>query len=189
MQKRKPDILNITLIALFACIISVCSWLSVPVSAVPVTLQTFGVFCALLILGGKNGFLSILIYILLGLLGVPVFSGFKAGPSALFGLTGGYIIGFLLMALVFILFTKLIDNKLIIKVISLIIGLVICYAFGTFWFIIIYNAGESQIGIKSALSLCVLPFIIPDLLKLALAVAVYKALLPVLNKAVNRKNV
>ena len=189
MQKRKPDILTITLIALFACVISVCSWLSVPVSAVPVTLQTFGVFCALLMLGGKNGFLSILIYILLGLIGIPVFSGFKAGPSALFGLTGGYIFGFLLTGLVFILFTKLINDKLIIKVVSLVIGLIICYAFGTFWFIAVYNAGESQIGIKSALSLCVLPFIIPDLLKLVLAVAVYKALSPVLSKAVKQKNI
>lgn len=179
---KKSKIQNITMIALFACVITVCSWLSLPVFAVPVTLQTFAVFSALLMLGGRNGTLSILVYILLGLVGIPVFSGFKAGPSALLGLTGGYIIGFLLTGLIYALFTKTINDKLPVKVISLITGLIVCYAFGTFWFMSVYNAGDGEIGFKSAVSLCILPFILPDAVKLVLAVLLYRLLEPTLNK-------
>ena len=167
---------------MMAAVITVCSWLSLPVMTIPVTLQTFAVFLTLLILGGKNGTLSILVYILLGLVGVPVFSGFKAGPTALFGVTGGYIIGFLLTGIIFFLITKFVSEKLVVKIISLVIGLIVCYAFGTAWFIYVYNTGETQIGLISALSMCVFPFIIPDLLKLALATALYKLLDPVLKK-------
>lgn len=182
VEKKKISIKEISLIAMMAAVITVCSWLSLPVMTIPVTLQTFAVFLTLLILGGKNGTLSILVYILLGLVGVPVFSGFKAGPTALFGVTGGYIIGFLLTGIIFFLITKFVSEKLVVKIISLVIGLIVCYAFGTAWFIYVYNTGETQIGLISALSMCVFPFIIPDLLKLALATALYKLLDPVLKK-------
>lgn len=181
-MKNKIGIKEICLTAMMTAVIAVCSWLSVPVMTIPVTMQTFAVFLTLLLCGGRNGTVSILIYILLGLVGAPVFSGFRAGPSALFGLTGGYIIGFLIMGIIFLISEKLISEKLALKVVSLFIGLILCYAFGTLWFIIIYNAGEEQIGVKAALSLCVLPFILPDLLKLTLATVLYKAIKPALER-------
>ena len=86
-------------IAMFAVLIAVCSWISVP-ATVPFTLQTFGVFVTVGVLGGKRGSLSVLVYLLLGMIGVPVFAGFSGGIGCLLGNTGGYIIGFLFSALV-----------------------------------------------------------------------------------------
>lgn len=93
-------------IAIFAVIIAVCSWISVPM-VVPFTLQTFGVFCAVGLLGGKRGTLSVLIYVLLGAVGVPVFAGFSSGIGTLFGVTGGYIMGFIFTALIYWLITAI----------------------------------------------------------------------------------
>lgn len=182
MEKKKINVKEISLIAMMTAVIAVCSWLSLPVMTIPVTLQTFAVFLTLLILGGKNGTVSVLVYILLGLVGVPVFSGFKAGPAALFGMTGGYIIGFLLTGIIFFIATEFISEKLPVKIISLIVGLAVCYAFGTVWFIKVYNMGSESIGLKAALMLCVVPFIIPDLLKLTFSVVLYKLLDPLLKK-------
>ena len=81
-------------IAVFAVLIAICSWISIP-TTVPFTLQTFAVFLAVGVLGGKRGSLSVLIYILLGAVGIPVFAGFSGGFGILLGQTGGYIVGFL----------------------------------------------------------------------------------------------
>ena len=89
---------DIVYIAVFAVIMAICSWISIP-AAVPFTLQTFGVFVAVGVLGGKRGTLSILVFILLGAIGVPVFAGFSGGIGVLAGTTGGYIIGFLIVIL------------------------------------------------------------------------------------------
>ena len=84
--------------ALFAALIAICSWISIP-TAVPFTLQTFAVFLALGVLGGKLGTLSVAVYLLLGAVGLPVFAGFQGGLGALLGATGGYLAGFLLTLL------------------------------------------------------------------------------------------
>lgn len=86
---------DLVLIAIFAAMMAVCAWISVPVLAVPFTLQSFGVFMALLCLGGKRGTAAICVYVLLGAVGAPVFSGFNGGIGAIMGATGGYIIGFI----------------------------------------------------------------------------------------------
>ena len=101
---------DIVYIAVFAVIMAICSWISIP-AAVPFTLQTFGVFVAVGVLGGKRGTLSILVFILLGAIGVPVFAGFSGGIGVLAGTTGGYIIGFLIVILhiVFYLNAKIVD--------------------------------------------------------------------------------
>ena len=95
-SSSNSNILSMVYIALMAVIIAVCSWISIP-GPVPFTLQTFAVFSALLLLGTRNGILSITVYLLLGAVGVPVFSGFSGGLSHLVGPTGGYLIGFLVM--------------------------------------------------------------------------------------------
>jgi biotin transport system substrate-specific component len=175
-DNRKHNIYYLSLTALFAAVIAVCSWISLPVFAVPVTLQTFAVFSALLILGGKYGTLSVLVYILLGAVGAPVFSGFKGGISALAGPTGGYIVGFLLTTVIYMLFTRFFGEKVFIKVLSLLLGLLSCYAFGTIWFVFVYGKTNGAIGFGTAVSMCVLPFIIPDLIKLFAALALSKGL-------------
>lgn len=155
-------------IAIFAVLIAICSWISIP-TTVPFTLQTMGVFLAVGILGGKRGTIAVLIYILLGAVGVPVFAGFTGGLSILLGVTGGYIVGFLGTALVMWAAERLFGKKLVVLIISMIIGLIVCYAFGTAWFSIVYSRESGAIGLTSVLGMCVVPFIIPDLIKIAVA--------------------
>lgn len=157
--------------ALMSVIIAVCSWISIP-SEVPFTLQTFAVFCALSILGGKCGTFAVLVYIILGAVGIPVFAGFSGGLGILLGPTGGYIIGFLILAGVYWLGEKLSKSNFIISIISMLIGLLLCYAFGTAWFMYVYANKAEAIDLATALKWCVLPFIIPDLIKLAIALLI-----------------
>ena len=165
----KNRTIDITYIALGTVILAVCSWISIPF-AVPFTLQTFAVFFVLMFLGGKRGTLSILVFILLAAIGVPVLSGFKGGIGALLGATGGYVLGFLLTGLIYWAFEYLFSDKLWIKIAALILGLIVCYAFGTAWFMYVYAKNTGPIGLGGALSWCVFPFIVPDIVKMALAV-------------------
>ena len=158
-------------IALFAALIAICAWISIP-TAVPFTLQTFGVFCAVGLLGGKRGTLAVLVYIALGAIGLPVFAGFKGGLSALLGATGGYIVGFVLSALVYWLVTKLLGDHVWSAALGMALGLLVCYAFGTAWFMSVYARGTGAIGLTTALGWCVFPFLLPDAIKIALALLV-----------------
>jgi len=167
-------------IGLFAVLITVCSWLSIP-TTVPFTLQTFAVFCTEGLLGGKRGTLSVLVYILLGAVGLPVFSGFRGGIGVLLGTTGGYIVGFLFSTAVYWAITKFFGTETRVVLLAMLAGLLVLYAFGTAWFMLVYARTTGEIGLYTALAWCVLPFIIPDLLKMALAVAVMKRLSKYLN--------
>ena len=159
---------DIVYIAVFAVIMAICSWISIP-AAVPFTLQTFGVFIAVGVLGGKRGSLSVLVFILLGAIGIPVFANFSGGIGVLAGPTGGYIIRFLFSALLMWAMEKLPGKKSVMQIVSMIAGLIVCYAFGTVWFVIVYGRMNGPIGFRAALASCVVPFIIPDIIKIALA--------------------
>lgn len=162
-------------IAVFAVLIAICSWISIP-ATVPFTLQTFAVFLAVGVLGGKRGSMSVLIYILLGAIGVPVFAGFSGGISALFGTTGGYIIGFLFSALLMWGIEKLFGRKIWVLGISMLLGLILCYAIGTVWFMMVYAKTSGAIGLSTVLAWCVIPFIIPDVIKIVMALTLSKRL-------------
>ena len=159
---------DLTYMAIFVSIMTICSWISIPM-AIPFTLQTFAVFVTIGLLGRKKGFLSILIYIFLGIVGLPVFSNFKGGIGSIIGPTGGYILGFLFIAIVMGTLIKVLPKNNISLVISMVVGLIFCYTFGTAWFIFFYTNSSGPITILNALSLCVFPFIIPDLVKIGLA--------------------
>lgn len=159
---------DIVFIALFAVLIAVCAWISIP-SIVPFTMQTFAVYLTLNFLGGKRGTVSVCVYLLLGLIGVPVFSNFNAGPGALFGATGGYMIGWIFSGLVMWLLEKMLGNKIWVQTVSMIVGLVVCYIMGTAWFMFVYAHNTGPVGLWTALGWCVFPFIIPDMVKLGLA--------------------
>ncbi len=177
--KENVKVLDLVYIAIGAALIAICSWISIP-TAVPFTLQTFAVFFVLLLLGGERGTIATLVYILLGAIGVPVFAGFSGGIGVLFGSTGGYIIGFLFVGLIYMLFTKFFKKNLVIKIVALVLGLTVCYAFGTVWFMHVYMQSNGEIGLLAVLGWCVFPFIIPDLLKMALAVVISKRIEPVI---------
>lgn len=159
------------LCGLFAAVTAVCSWISIP-TTVPFTLQTFAVFCTLLVLGGQYGTISIIVYLLVGLAGAPVFAEFYSGPAAFMTSSGGYLIGFVFTGLVYWAITAVFGDKLLVKIIGLVLGTIVCYAFGTVWFMVVYGRENGSVGLLTALGWCVFPFMIPDALKMALAVVV-----------------
>lgn len=156
-------------IALFAVLMAVCAWITIPMT-VPFTLQIFAVFAALVTLGGRRGTYAVVVYLLLGAVGLPVGSGFQGGLGWLLGTTGGYIVGFLCIALIYWLMTAKLGDSLPVSVAACVLGLAVCYAFGTAWFLVVYARTSGPIGLMTALGWCVFPYIIPDLVKLALAV-------------------
>ena len=173
--KPKMRTVDMAYIAMFAVVMAVCAWISIP-AAVPFTLQTLGVFLAVGMLGGKRGTLAVLIYLLLGAVGMPVFAGFNGGLGYMLGSTGGYIVGFLLSALTMWGFEAALGRKTWVLAVSMVLGLAVCYAFGTAWFMVVYARNTGAIGLMTALGWCVIPYIVPDLVKIALALLLQKLL-------------
>ena len=161
--------------ALFTCLTAVCAWITVPLT-VPFTMQTFAVFAALGTLGGRRGTMAVAAYLLLGFAGLPVFSGFQGGPGVLLGATGGYILGFLAAAAVYWAVTARLGDRTGVKAAAMALGLLVCYAFGTAWFLAVYARAAGPMGLGTALGMCVVPFVVPDLVKLALALALSRRL-------------
>ncbi len=153
--------------ALMAVLIVICTWIQIPM-AVPFTMQTFAVFFAALLLGWKRSLAAVAVYVILGVVGLPVFSGFRGGAAALLGPTGGYIVGFFFISLCYALAGLKPGNK-IVELGSLVLGLLVCYAFGTIWFVLVYTKTTGAMSSGTALMVCVVPYIFPDLVKLALA--------------------
>lgn len=177
VNRSKWSTQDIVYVGVFAVLITICSWISIP-TLVPFTLQTFAVFAAVGILGGRRGTFAVLVYILMGAIGLPVFAGFSGGAGVLFGTTGGYILGFLLTGLLYWGITKVLGEKFWVMILSMVLGLIVCYAFGTVWFMLVYARQSGPVGITTALGWCVIPFILPDLVKIALAAAMTKVVKP-----------
>jgi len=158
---------SMALCGLFTAVLAICAWISVPMGDVVITLQTFGIFLTLGLLGGKRGTLAILVYLLLGAVGAPVFSGFRGGLGALLGTTGGYIFGFMLTSLIYWLITSTKDTPLT-RLLAMVLGLLLCYGCGSYWYMSQYlSAGSVTLGL--VLLNCVVPYLIPDAVKLILA--------------------
>ena len=153
--------------SLFSSLIAICAWISIPIGDIAFTLQTFAVFLALGTLGGKWGTVSILIYLALGAVGLPVFSGFQGGIGTLLGVTGGYLWGFLLSGLGCWALER------VNKPIAMGACLLLCYACGSCWFLVYAGSG---IGLWFVLLKCVVPYLIPDGIKLALALSMSERL-------------
>lgn len=160
-MKKRLNTIDLCYIAMGAILICITAWISIP-AVIPFTLQTFGVFVVLQVLGGRRGLMSVLLYILLGVVGLPVFSGFMGGPGVFYSATGGFIVGFIPLALLYRIITG-VFNKKHVTTPALISGLIVCYVTGTFWYAHI-TGGISMFF--NALYVCVLPFIIPDICKL-----------------------
>ncbi len=181
---KKTSILDISLAALGIAIISVCSFISITLtpSLVPFTLQTFAVCFISAVFGLKRGLYTVCGYILLGAVGVPVFAGFKSGFGALLGTTGGYIIGFIFTAVAVGFAADRFGRKIPVLFISMVIGIILCYAFGTMWFITVYTKNTGAITVGTALAWCVLPYLIPDAIKIVLAALLAQRIKPLLDK-------
>ena len=179
-KRRRSATYDIAVIAVSAALITICSWISLQIGPVPVTLQTLAVLAVLLTTGGRRGTIAVAVYLALGAIGVPVFSGFKGGPAAFAGPTGGFLLGFLAAALVYWLLEKLVfarlmttqKKKIIFGFVISVIFELIMYTVGVIWFMTVYAAQTGPVGLVTVLGWCVIPFIIPDLVKIVAAVVI-----------------
>ena len=156
---------NMALCGFFVALLTVCAWICIPFGPIAITLQTFAVCLCLGLLGGKLGTVTILVYLLLGAVGVPVFSGFRGGAAVLMGATGGYVFGFFFAALIYWLITHFRKTP-VFQLLAMVLCVLICYVAGTAWFCLVYLPGA---GLDAVLLTCVVPYLLPDALKVALA--------------------
>ena len=152
--------------AFMAAVTCILAPLSIPIGPVPISLTNLAIYLSLYLLNWKRGTISYCLYLLIGLAGLPVFSGFSGGIGKLAGATGGYIIGFIPMA---IIAGIIIDHfrKRWIQLLGMILGTAVCYVFGTAWFCM--QAGYT---VSAALAVCVIPFIPGDLVKMVIALTI-----------------
>lgn len=154
----------ITTTALMTAVICILAPLSIPIGPVPISLTNLAIYFTMYILDTKRGTIAYLIYLLLGLAGLPIFSNFTGGPQKLFGPTGGYLIGFIPMALITGLVVDRFYKKRILCIIVIEASTWICYLFGSAWLMV-----SMKITFKAALMAGVIPFIIEDFIKMVLA--------------------
>lgn len=168
---------DLTQTALFAALLCVTAPWSVPIGPIPLSLATFAVYLAAAVLGWKRGTLAVLVYLLLGAAGLPVFTGFAGGLHKLAGPTGGYLAGYLPCALLTGIFSER-SRGAPFSAVGMVLGTAVLYALGTAWFCV-----QSGSGVGHALAVCVLPFLPGDGAKIAAAAALAAFLRPVLDRA------
>ena len=150
--------------ALFAALTAVCAQITIPIGAVPVSLSLLPVLlCALLLTPGR-AVLAMTVYLLMGLAGAPVFSNFTGGPAKLFGVTGGYILGYLPCVFLISFLVRKCREHWLIQILIMALGVIVCYAFGTVWFMVLRHT-----SLMESLGLCVFPFLPFDAVKIYLA--------------------
>ena len=169
VDNQKIRTKQMVLIALMTAVTCVLGPLSIPLpfSPVPISLTNFAIFLAIFVLGMKSGTISFIIYLLLGAVGVPVFSSFRGGLQVLAGPTGGYLIGFIFLALIMGFALDHFDRKLVPTIIGMIIGMVVCYTFGTVWL-----AKLLSLSFKEGLMMGVIPYLPGDAAKIIIAAIV-----------------
>lgn len=163
-MKKKSKVYQMTIIGVMAAVICILGPLSIPIGMVPISFTNLAIYFALYTIGMKKGTISYIIYMLIGFVGIPVFSGFTSGPSKLLGPTGGYIIGFIFMALIAGYFIDKFSDRWYLCFVGMVLGTGVCYVFGTAWL-----AYQANMSASAALSVGVIPFIPGDLAKILIA--------------------
>ena len=166
-MEKKLTTYQMAVTALMAAVMCVLGPLTVPIGAVPISLANFVICLTAWLLGPKFGTLSVAVYLCIGLIGVPVFSGYGAGLAKLAGPTGGYLVGYLLLAIIGGLFIEKSNGNPVVSGIGLVLGDAACYVLGTAWFVF-----QMQCELGYALSVCVYPFIALDLAKIVVSCVV-----------------
>lgn len=159
--------IDLVICSLFAAMTAVLAQISIPFpGGVPLTLQLLSVSLCGILLGSKKGFISILVYVILGAIGLPVFAGFTGGFQYIIGYSGGFLVSFPIVALIIGLISERTNNMVFIFL-SAILGLLINYTVGSLVFSLVTNS-----SIMAAISSCVIPFIFTDLVKILIATAI-----------------
>ena len=164
-SSRRTATRSLVLCALMAALTAICSQIQIPLPMVPINLALFAVHLSGALLGWKYGALSMVVYALLGVIGVPVFAGFGSGPAVLFGKTGGYILGYILCALIVGALSRKFAFNFKTLCLSMVLGVAVCYTFGTIWFMAV-----TGLNLATSMSYCVIPFLPGDAVKILLAV-------------------
>lgn len=177
-MSKKGKIYQLTTCALFAALMCIFGPMSVPIGPIPVSLTNLVIYIAVYLLGTRETTISYLVYLLLGTIGLPVFSGYSGGLAKLGGPTGGYLIGFIFMAIISGLAYELSKKNVFITCLGMVLGTAVAYLFGTVWFV-----HQMECEWSYALSVCVFPFIPFDLGKIVIAAVLGKAVSAALIKA------
>ena len=167
MKDKKLTTYQMAVTAVMAAVLCVLGPLTVPIGAVPISLANFVICLSAWLLGPKFGTLSVAIYLVLGLVGIPVFSGYGAGLAKVAGPTGGYLVGYLLMAFIGGLFIEKSKGQPVVSAVGLILGDAACYVLGTAWFVF-----QMKCELGHALAVCVYPFLLLDLAKIVVSCVV-----------------
>lgn len=178
--KARIDIRQMAVIALMTAVTCVIAPVSLPIGPVPISLGSFAIYLSVCVLGWQNSTISCLIYLLLGIVGVPVFTGWQAGPAKVFGPTGGYMLGYLLVTIAAGILIERFHYKLWGDIIALILGTVLLYGAGSLWL-----AYQGHMTFVEALWAGVILFIPGDLVKMVVAVLVGSQI----RRQLNRMNV
>ena len=161
---------QMTMCAIMAALMCILGPLSVPIGPIPISLTNLVIYLTVFLLGTRATAVSYVVYLLLGAVGLPIFSGFSGGIAKLAGPTGGYLIGFIFMIIVCGLIMEKTDRKIIPTFLGMVLATAVAYLFGTIWFVL-----QAKATVVYALTMCVFPFIPFDLVKIVIAIGLGKA--------------
>ena len=170
-MKKSATIYQLTTCALMAALMCVLGPMSIQIGPIPVSFTNLVIYLSVYLLGMKGATISYLVYLLLGAVGMPVFSGYAGGIGKLAGPTGGYLIGFIFMALICGFVMEKCHANAVITILGMIVATLVAYLFGTVWFVL-----QMQCGVWYALTVCVFPFLLVDLAKILIATALGKTI-------------
>lgn len=175
---KKQKMYQLTTCALMAALMCILGPMSIPIGPIPVSFTNFVIFLSVYLLGVKGATISYLVYLLLGAVGLPVFSGYQGGLAKLAGPTGGYLVGFILTALISGVVLERFHAHVVATILGMMVSMVAAYLFGTVWFV-----WQMQCEVWYALTTCVFPFLLVDIAKILVATALGKTIRHALTKA------
>jgi len=175
---KKNNIQNLTFTALMAAVLCITGPIVIPIGMVPMSFVNMAIYLTVLLLDKKRAAISVAIYLLMGFVGLPVFAGFTGGAGKIFGPTGGYLMGYLILTWTagIILEKKMIPQRSMEQVVALTVGTLGLYLFGTLWLMV-----QAKLPAETAIAVGVLPFVLPDILKIYMAVWLGKKLNTLIN--------
>lgn len=176
VSKKGVSVHAMTMMALMTAVLCILAPISVPIGPIPVSLTNLVLCFCVILLGKKKATVSFLIYLLIGAVGIPVFSGFSGGVGKMVGPTGGYLVGFLFLTWIGGMFTERHLGKPVWYALGMALGTLCLYAFGTLWYLVLMKT-----DVWYALTVCVFPFLIFDAIKIILACTIGETLRKRLN--------
>ena len=176
MENHDQQLKRMVYAALMAALTAAGAYIAIPIGPVPIVLQNLFVMLAGLLLGGRWGAISIGVYLMAGAAGLPVFAGGTGGVGKFVGPTGGYLLGFVAAAYLIGMIAERGRGRMSIDVLAMVAGTAIIYAFGVPWLKVI-----TGMSLSKAVSVGMLPFLIGDVLKIAAAIPIARALRPMID--------